>query len=66
MPLGSALRLKPYADDLFILSVAKEGQLELAKDQVQDLLRVRRQVSSGEPNNFEWKPPPESSNNFNL
>lgn len=52
MPLGSALRLKPYADDLFILSVAKEGQLDQAKDQVVDLLRVRRQVSSGEPNNF--------------
>ena len=52
MPLGSALRLKPYADDLFILSVAREGQLEQAKDQVQDLLRVRRQVASGEPNNF--------------
>ena len=52
MPLGSALRLKPYADDLFILSVAKEGQLDQAKDQVVDLLRVRRQVESGEPNNF--------------
>ena len=52
MPMGSALRLKPYAEDLFILAVAKEGQLEQAKDQVQDLLRVRRQVPSGEPNNF--------------
>ncbi|MGI9056794.1 MAG: ABC transporter permease [Pyrinomonadaceae bacterium] len=52
MPIGSALRLKPYAEDLFILAVAKEGQLETAKDQVQDLLRVRRQVPSGKPNNF--------------
>jgi putative ABC transport system permease protein len=52
MPIGSALRLKPFADDLFILAVAKEGQLETAKDQVQDLLRVRRQVSFGSPNNF--------------
>ncbi len=52
MGLGSALRLKPYADDLFILAVAKEGQLDKAKDQVQDLLRVRRQVKFGEPNNF--------------
>ncbi len=52
MPMGSALRLKPYAEDMFILAVAKEGQLEQAKDQVQDLLRVRRQVPSGEPNNF--------------
>ncbi len=52
MPIGSALRLKPYADDLFLLAVAKEGQLDAAKDQVQDLMRVRRQVKFGEPNNF--------------
>lgn len=52
MPIESALRLKPYADDLFILAVAKQGQLEVAKDQVQDTMRVRRQVSFGEPNNF--------------
>ena len=52
MPIGSALRLKPYAEDLFILAVAKEGKLDEAKDQVQDLLRVRRQVDYGKPNNF--------------
>jgi len=52
MPLGAALRLKPYADDLFILAIAKEGMLDTAKDQVQDLLRVRRQVPFGNPNNF--------------
>ena len=38
MPMGAALKLKPNADDLFILTVAKEGQLETAKDDVQDLL----------------------------
>jgi putative ABC transport system permease protein len=52
MPIGSALRLKPYADDLFIIVVAREGQLERAKDDVQDLLRVRRQAEFGKPNNF--------------
>ncbi len=52
MPMGSALRIKPNSDDLFILAVAKPGQLEKGKDQVQDLLRVRRQVPFGEPNNF--------------
>ena len=52
MPLGSALRLKPQADDLFILAIAKDGMLDEAKDQVQDLLRVRRQVDYGKPNNF--------------
>ena len=52
MPFGTALKLKPNADDLFILAVAQEGMLEKAKDDVQDLLRVRRQVASGKPNNF--------------
>jgi len=52
MPFGTALKLKPNADDLFILAVAREGMLEKAKDDVQDLLRVRRQVASGKANNF--------------
>ena len=52
MPLGAALKLKPSADDLFILAVANEGMLERAKDDVQDLLRIRRQVPFGKPNNF--------------
>jgi putative ABC transport system permease protein len=52
MPIGAALRLKPFADDLFILTIAREGRLDEAKDQVQDLLRVRRQVAFGKPNNF--------------
>jgi putative ABC transport system permease protein len=52
MPMGAALKLKPSADDLFILAVAREGQLEQAKDDVQDLLRIRRHVPFGEKNNF--------------
>ncbi|MBK8467264.1 MAG: ABC transporter permease [Chloracidobacterium sp.] len=52
MPMGAALKLKPNADDLFILAVAREGYLEKAKDAVQDLLRIRRQVKFGDPNNF--------------
>ena len=52
MPMGSALKIKPNADDLFILAVAREGQLEKAKDDVQDLLRIRRQVKFGDKNNF--------------
>ena len=52
MPMGAALKLKPNADDLFILAVANEGMLEKAKDDVQDLLRVRREVPFGKPNNF--------------
>jgi putative ABC transport system permease protein len=52
MPMGAALRLKPYADDLFILSVAKPERIQDAKNQIEDLLRVRRKVPFGEPNNF--------------
>nr|HQU86628.1 FtsX-like permease family protein [Pyrinomonadaceae bacterium] len=52
MPMGAALKLKPNADDLFILAVAKEGMLDKAKDDVQDLLRLRRHVKYGEKNNF--------------
>lgn len=52
IPMGNALKLKPNADDLFILAVAREGMLEKAKDDVQDLLRVRRQVAFNKPNNF--------------
>ncbi len=52
MPMGAALKVKPNADDLFILAIAKDGQLDRAKDDVQDLLRVRRGVKFGEKNNF--------------
>ncbi len=52
MPMSTALKVKPGADDLFILAVAREGRLEKAKDDVQDLLRIRRQVKFGDKNNF--------------
>ena len=52
MPMGAALKLKPNADELFILAVANEGMLDKAKDDVEDLLRIRRQVPYGKPNNF--------------
>jgi putative ABC transport system permease protein len=52
MPMSVARKLKPNSEDLFILAVAREGFLEKAKDDVQDLLRVRRQVPFGEKNNF--------------
>jgi putative ABC transport system permease protein len=52
MPIGAALRLKPFAEDIFILVVAREGMLDKAKDDVQDMLRIRRDVKYGEKNNF--------------
>jgi ABC-type antimicrobial peptide transport system permease subunit len=52
MPYNVARKLKPNADDVFILTVARPGQLEQAKDQITDMLRVRRQVAFGEKDNF--------------
>jgi putative ABC transport system permease protein len=52
VPFGVAQKLKPRADDIFILAVAKPGMLASALDQITDLLRIRRQVPFGKPNNF--------------
>lgn len=52
MPIGSALRIKPNSEDIFIVAIAKEGRLLQAKDQIEDTLRVRRGVTYGKPNNF--------------
>ncbi len=52
MPIAAALRLKPFAEEIFILVVAHEGMLDKAKDDVADMLRIRRDVKFGEKNNF--------------
>lgn len=52
MPIGAALKLKPFAEDIFILAVAREGFMEQARNDVEDLLRVRRNAKFGESNNF--------------
>ena len=52
LPFDVAKKVKPNADDVFILAVAREGRMDQAKDQITDLLRVRRQVPFGAPDNF--------------
>lgn len=52
MPFGTAQKLKPNADDIFVLATAREGKMDEAKDQITDLLRIRRQVPFDKPNNF--------------
>ena len=52
VPFEVARKLKPSADDLFILAIGRAGQLQDAKDQIEDLLRRRRQVAFDKPNNF--------------
>ena len=52
LPFSVARKLKPNADDIYILAVAKPGMMDEAKDQVRDLLRVRRAVPFAAPDNF--------------
>jgi putative ABC transport system permease protein len=52
VPFNVAKKLKPNADDVYIFAVARPGEIDKAKDQITDLLRVRRQVPFGKPNNF--------------
>ncbi|HVG33708.1 MAG TPA: ABC transporter permease, partial [Pyrinomonadaceae bacterium] len=52
LPFGVVRKLKPNADDVYIMAVARPGMMDEAKDQVTDLLRVRRQVPFGKPDNF--------------
>src|SRR5213079_3513018 len=51
LPFSVARKLKPNADDIYILAVAKPGMMDEAKDQVRDLLRVRREVPFAAPDN---------------
>src|SRR5438876_7616131 len=52
LPYNVARKLKPNADDVFIMAVARPGLMTAAMDQVTDTLRVRRQVPFGKPDNF--------------
>ncbi len=52
MPFGTAKKLKPNADDVFVLATAREGKMDEAKDQITDLLRIRREVPFDKPDNF--------------
>ncbi|MCA1593472.1 MAG: ABC transporter permease, partial [Acidobacteria bacterium] len=52
VPYNVARKLKPNADDVNILAVAKTGHVEEAQDQIVDMMRVRRQVPFDQPNNF--------------
>jgi putative ABC transport system permease protein len=52
LPFSVAKKLKPNADDVYVLAVGKPGMMDEAKDQVRDLLRIRRQVPFAAPDNF--------------
>src|SRR6202171_4847394 len=52
MPFNVARKLKPRSDDVYILAVGRKGMIDEAKDQITDLLRVRRQVPFDSPDSF--------------
>jgi putative ABC transport system permease protein len=52
VPFTVAQKLKPRAEDVFILAVARPGMLKQGLDEVTDTLRIRRQVAFRKPNNF--------------
>jgi ABC-type antimicrobial peptide transport system permease subunit len=52
IPYNNARKLKPNSQDIYLLAVAKPGMMQEAMDQVTDMLRVRRQVPFGNPDNF--------------
>ncbi|MEP7341067.1 MAG: ABC transporter permease [Acidobacteriota bacterium] len=52
MPFTVAHKLKPNAEDIYILAVAKPGMLTKAFDDVTNLLRVRRQVPFNKEDDF--------------
>jgi putative ABC transport system permease protein len=64
LPYNVARKLKPNEDDVFIMAVARAGRMEEAKDQVRDLLRVRRQVPFTAPDNFGMETAEGFLNNF--
>jgi ABC-type antimicrobial peptide transport system permease subunit len=52
LPYNVARKLKPNSNDIYVLAVARPGMMTEAMDQVTDMLRVRRQVPFGKPDNF--------------
>ncbi|HMH42939.1 MAG TPA: ABC transporter permease [Pyrinomonadaceae bacterium] len=52
LPYNVARKLKPNSEDIYLMAVAKVGHMQDAMDQVTDTLRVRRNVSFGQPDNF--------------
>ncbi len=64
LPYSVAKKLKPNADDIFVLAVARPGMMDAAKDQIRDLLRIRRQVPYAAEDNFGMQTSESILNNF--
>ena len=51
-PYGTFKKAYPEAKDHFVCVLTKQGRMDQAKDEVVELLRRRRHVKPGEPDNF--------------
>ena len=55
MPFRTARKVAPTRDAVLHMAQAKTGFLNDAVDEITSVLRVRREVKTGEPNNFDIK-----------
>lgn len=55
MPFRTARKVAPTRDAVLHIAQAKTGQLNDAVQEIEGVLRVRRDVKTGEPNNFDVK-----------
>ena len=55
MPYRTARKVAPDRPEELLIIQAKEGQLSAATQEVEGILRQRREVKFGEPNNFDVK-----------
>ena len=55
MPYRTARKVAPDREEELLIIQAKEGQINDAKSEVEGILRQRRGVKYGEPNNFDVK-----------
>jgi putative ABC transport system permease protein len=55
MPFRTARKVAPTRDAVLHIAQAKPGQLNDAVQEIEGVLRVRREVKTGEPNNFDIK-----------
>jgi putative ABC transport system permease protein len=55
MPFRTARKVAPTRDAVLHIAKSKEGHLNDAVEEIEGILRVRREVKTGEPNNFDIK-----------
>lgn len=55
MPYRTARKVAPTRDAVLHMAQAKPGKLQEAVQEIEGILRVRREVKTGEPNNFDIK-----------